>query len=315
MDTETILTEYTRYIPTRILKGGSYLYAQTYFEAGSYGIMALDKDTLAVLNTFTFEADRISDFCVYSDNRIAVRSDNRLAVLSFDGNSFDVVASVGIRSTINMGVACNSTFAYASCGSKIICMSISTGEIIQEYNVQDSYNSRDICCTEFYLFVRKCLINFKGYKLAVYRINNDYIINPEKNISLIDEIDSPAFDLDLGKLTLDGTDIIETGLRSNRLVNFNGTSLTVINDLTPFYPALEFVKFGSYYFISPDTKLRVLIRSGTWGVNWVELYSSTAVSKQYSYKCPGFIPTEFYSTRDILGDGTGRNVSKNLLNP
>lgn len=319
-------TANSRYIPTRILKGTSYAYAQTYVEAGNYGIMAFNPDQLNIpdddpwdpennklaAHYYTLEDDRISDFSAYSDNRIAVRSDRNLAVLSFDGEKFSTIYSAAIRSSINTGIACNSNFAFASCGGRIVSLDINTGKIAQEYRVPDAFYTRDLCCTESYLFVRKCQIDFKAFKLSVYRINNDYLTNPDGNISFIDEIDSPAFDLDLGRLTIVGSEVLETGLNSHRLVSFNGSALTVQGNLTPFYPALEFIRHGSYYFPSPDVSLKVLSRS--W-YTWSTLYESSTASKYPSYICPGNDIYEFLSSRDSQGDGLGRNVSRNTIVP
>jgi hypothetical protein len=314
MNVTTITTANTRYIPTRILKGDSYLYAHTYFEAGDYGIMALDPDTLSVLDTFKYQSDRISDFSVYSDSRIAIRSDNKLAVLSFNGTSFSVLCSVGIKSPINNGVTCNSNFAFASTGSKIVSLDISTGKTAQMLNTPDFYYSRGLACTDDYLFVRECRINLDSFRLAAYEINSDYITNPHRNLYLLDSISSPIFDQDLGRLTVDPSslEIIETGLYTNRLITFSGSAFTVVGEITPFYPALEFVKHGSYYFISPDKTLRVFSRSG---LVLTVLFTGTLISKYASYRCPGFSSDEFFSSRDILGDGIGINVSKNQILP
>jgi hypothetical protein len=314
MNVSTITTVSPRYIPTRILKGGSYLYAQSYFEAGDYGLMALDPDTLAVLGTFKYSSDRISDFSVYSDSRIAIRSDNKLAVLSFDGTTFSVVRSIGIKSTINNGVACNNNFAFASTGSNIVSLDISTGKTAQTLNIPNSYYSRGLACTDNYLFVRECNTSLNSFKLAAYEINTDYITNPHKNLYLLDTISSSIFDQDLGRLTVDPSslEIIETGLYANRLITFNGSTLTVVGEITPFYPALEFVKHGSYYFISPDKTLRVLSRSG---LVFTALYTGSLVSSYAVYKCPGFSTNEFFSSRDILGDGVGISISKNQITP
>ena len=324
MDVTTALTEYTRYIPTRVLKGNSYIYAQSYFEAGEYGLMAIDPTTLAVLDTFKYNSDRISDFSVYSDSRIAIRSDKMLAVLSFELSPdpdydmevrlhFRVLCRIGIRSSINIGVACNNDFAFASCGSKIISLDIATGKIAQELNIPSFYNVRSISCTNDYLFARKTSINLQSYKLSAYEINTDYLTNPHKNLYQLDEIDSSMFDMDLGRLSVDDSlNIIEPCLESNRLVTFSGSAFAVVGDLIPFYPALEFVKHGGYYFMSPDMDLRILTRSG---LTFTEEYNSTNVTQRSSYRCPGFSPTEFFSTRDILGDGSGRNISKNTITP
>lgn len=313
MDVTNLLTEYPRYIPTRILKGNFYLYSQTYFEAGDFGIQAFDPENLTTIASFNYQSDRISDFFVYSDSRIAVRSDKMLAVLSFNGSSFSEICRIGIRSDINTGVACNNDFAFVSCGSKIITMDISTGKIAQEHNVQDYYYVRAISCTDDYLFARKTSINLKSFKLAAYEINADYITNPHKNIYELDEIDSPIYDMDLGKLTVDASlNIIEPCLESNRLITFDGSAFTVVGDITPFYPALEFVKHGNYYFLSPDTDLKIFTLSG---LTLTEEYNSPVLTRRSSYRCPGFLPNEFFSTRDILGDGTARNVSLNEIAP
>jgi hypothetical protein len=313
MDITVLSTVYTQRIPTRILKGGSYLYAQSYFEASDYGIIALDPDTLEVLTSFSYSSDRITDFSVYSDSRIAVRSDKKLAILSFDGTSFSEICSVGIRSAITTGVTCNNDFAFVSCGSKIISLDITLGEIAQEFNVPGFNYVRAISCTDDYLFARKCSINISTYKLAAYEINGDYKTNPHGNIYRLDEIDSTIFDMDMGRLTVDSSlNIIETGLYTNRLVTFNGSIFTVVGDLTPFYPALEFVKHGNYYFTSPDTDLIILSRSG---LIFTEEYNAPVLTPRPSYKCPGFDTYEFFSSRDVLGDGTGRNVSLNEIVP
>jgi hypothetical protein len=311
MDITRLSTVYLRHIPTRLLKGGSYLYAQTYYEASDYGIAALDPDTLEVIASFSYSSDRITDFSVYSDSRIAVRSDKNLAVLSFDGVSFSEVCSVGIRSTITTGVACNNDFAFVSCGSKIISLDITLGEIAQEFNVPGFNFVRAISCTDSYLFARKCSINLSTFKLTAYEINNDYKTNPHNNIYRLDEIDSTIFDLDLGRLTIDSSlNIIEPGLYSNRLVTFSGGAFTIDGELTPFYPALEFVKHGDYYFVSPEKNLIILSRSG---LVFTEEYNSPVLTQRSSYKCPGFDTQEFFSSRDVLGDGTGRNVSLNEI--
>lgn len=302
------LTRPTRYIPTRIIKGSSYLFAQLYYEAGEYGIMAIDPTTLAVLSTFSYNDDRISDICAYSDSRIAIRSDNRVAVLSFDVETgFTEICKRGIVSSLNLGVTCNNDFVFASCGSKVISVKISTGMIAQELNIPNYYLSRDIECTPDYLFVRKTNINTMNFKLAVYRINPDYLTNSNKNLQFISELDSPEFDTDLGRLTIDDSlNIIEPCLASNRLVTFDGSSLTLVGDLTPFYPALRFIKHGSYYFISPNKDMRVFTRSG---LTLQEEYVSPNLSLMPSYVCPGFSPNQFYTTRDVLEDGSGRNIS------
>jgi len=314
MNVTTIATVSPQHIPTRILKGRSYLYAHTYFEAGDYGIMALDPDTLAVLDTFKYRSDRISDFSVYSDSRIAIRSDSKLAVLSFDGITFSAVRSVGIKSTINNGVTCNNNFAFASTGSKVVSLEISTGKTAQMLNIPNFYYSRGLACTDDYLFVRECNINLDSFRLAAYEINNDYITNPHKNLYLLDTISSPIFDQDLGRLTIDPSslEIIETGLYTNRLITFDGSTLTVVGDLTPFYPALEFIKHSSYYLISPDKSLKILSRSG---LIFTEEFAGSVLSRYASYRCTGFNVDEFFSSRDILGDGIGINISKNQIIP
>jgi hypothetical protein len=314
MNVTTIATVSPQHIPTRILKGDYYIYAHTYFEAGDYGIMALDPDTLAVLDTFKYRSDRISDLSVYSDSRIAIRSDSKLAVLSFDGTTFSVVRSVGIKSTINNGVTCNNNFAFASTGSKVVSLEISTGKTAQMLNIPNFYYSRGLACTDDYLFVRECNINLDSFRLAAYEINNDYITNPHKNLYLLDTISSPIFDQDLGRLTVNPSslEIIETGLYTNRLITFDGSTLTVVGDLTPFYPALEFIKHGSYYLISPDKSLKILSRSG---LIFTEEFAGSVLSRYASYRCPGFNVDEFFSSRDILGDGIGINISKNQIIP
>lgn len=321
-------TAYTRYIPTRIVKGDSYLYAQFYYEAGEYGIMAIDPTTLAVLDTFRYNTDRISDISVYSDSRIAVRSDNRVAVLSFGFDpdesiyKFTKICEKGIRSTINTGVACNNDFVFVSCGSKIISVKISTGKIAQELNITNYYTARAIACTSDYLFVRETSIGMSTFKLAAYRINLDYLTNPNGNLQFLNEIDSPVFDTDLGRLCVDASlNIIEPGMHTNRLITFNGAEFTVVGDLTyedsggdpiEFLPALEFVKHGNYYFISPNNDLRIFTRSG---LVLTQGYINPSLSRMPTYMCPGFISTEFYTTRDIIGDGTGRNISKKTITP
>jgi hypothetical protein len=314
MNVTTITTVNPRYIPTRILKGDSYLYARTYYEAGDFGIMALDPDTLEVLGTFSYRSDRISDFNVFSDSRIAVRSDSKLAVLSFDGTSFNTVCSIKIKSTINNGVTCNNNFAFVSCGSRIISLDISTGKQAKSLNIPDFYYARSISCTDGLLFVRECNLNLNSFRLAAYEINADYITNPHGNLFLLDAIYSPFFDQDLGRLTIDPSslEIIETGIEVNRLITFSGGEFTVVGDITPFYPALEFVKHGSYYFISPDKTLRVFSRSG---LVLTVLFTGSLVSRYAAYKCPGFSADEFFSSRDILGDGVGISVSKNQIAP
>lgn len=315
------LTVYTRYIPTRIVKGGSYLYAQLYYEAGEYGIMAIDPTTLAVLSTFSYNNDRISDICVYSDSRIAIRSDNTVAVLSFDGTIFTQVCKRTIRSSINTGIACNNDFVFVSCGSKIISVNISTGEIAQELNTPDYYTARAISCASDYLFVRETNISMTSYKLAAYRINSDYLTNPNRNLQFLHEIDSPGFDTDLGRLTVDASlNIIEPCIYSNRFITFNGTELTVMGDLTvgiehtTYLPALEFIKHGDYYFISPNTTMK-LYTLNTTTLELTEEYASISVSQMPTYVCPGFIPSQIYTTRDISGDGSGRNVSRKNITP
>lgn len=313
MDVSTSLTTYTRHIPTRVLKGDSYLYAHSYFEAGDYGLMAIDPTTLEILDTYSLRSGRISDFHVYSDSRIVARSTNKLVVLSFDGSSFTEVCSKSVVSTINVGVTCNNNFAFISCGSKIISIDISANKIAQEWNVPNSFYVRDMTCTDDYLFARKTNINFTSYKLTAYEINNDYATNPHKNIYKLDEIDSEDFDMDLGRLTVDSSlNIIETGLETNRLLTFNGSTFTLVGELTPFYPALEFVKHGNYYFISPGNDLIIFTLSG---LTLSEEYNSPLLTRRPSYICPGFSTYEFFSSRDILGDGTGRNISKRLITP
>lgn len=313
------LTRPTRYIPTRIIKGSSYLFAQLYYEAGDYGIMAIDPTTLAVLSTFSYNDDRISDICAYSDSRIAIRSDNRVAVLSFDVETgFTEIFRRGIKSTINTGLACNNDFVFVSCGSKIISVKISTGEIAQELNIPNYYLARAISCASDYLFVRETNISMTNYKLAAYRINSDYLTNPNKNLQYIHEIDSPAFDTDLGRLTVDDSlNIIEPGVYANRYITFNGTNLTAVGEITPFIPTLEFVKHGDYYFNSPNTTMKLYTLS-TVTLELTEEYTSLSESQMPTYVCPGFpgfIPPEIYTTRDISGDGSGRNVSRKNITP
>lgn len=335
-------TAYTRYIPTRIVKGDSYLYAQSYYEAGEYGVMAIDPTTLAVLDTFRYNTDRISDISVYSDSRIAVRSDNRVAVLSFGFDpgeniyKFTKICEKGIRSTINTGVACNNDFVFVSCGSKIISVKISTGKIAQELNITNYYTARAIACTSDYLFVRKTSIGMSTFKLAAYRINLDYLTNSNGNLQFLNEIDSPVFDTDLGRLCVDASlNIIEPGINTNRLVTFNGAEFTVVGDIhckvipneeppieeppvdyVPFFSTLEFIKHGDYFFASPNNNLRVFtLDMDAHKYMLREIYTSTSLSRMPTYMCPGFISTEFYTTRDIIGDGTGRNISKKTITP
>jgi hypothetical protein len=181
-------------------------------------------------------------------------------------------------------------------------------------NIPDFYYSRGLACTDDYLFVRECNLNMTSFRLAAYKINNDYITNPHKNLYLLDTISSPIFDQDLGRLTVDPSslEILETGINSHRLIIFNGKEFTVVGEITPFYPALEFVKHGSYYFISPDKILRIFSRSR---LVLTELFTGSILSRYASYRCPGFLSDEFFSSRDILGDGIGINVSKNQISP
>jgi len=319
MNVTTTSTIYPRHISNRILKGDTYLYAHTYLEAGDYGIIALDpgsspgSSTMSVLGEFKLNNDRISDFCVYSDSRIAVRSDTMLHVLSFNGTSFRVLWSLKYKSKLNTGIACNGSFAFVSCGDNIVSFDMSTGKIAQKMNIPNSYYARGIYATDDYLFVRKCSIDFKKYKLAVYWINDSYAIGSQKNLTLIDEIDSPDFDMDLGRLSVDASlNVIETGNTVHRVITFDGSFLTVVGELTPFYPALEFVKHGDYYFISPDRGLKVFSMAGTV---LTKLYETESNTKFSSYRCPGFSPYAFFSSRDIPGDVIGRNISKNLISP
>jgi len=308
------ITVEPQYIVTRVQKGLSYVYAQTYYEAGDYGIMAFRvHDGLAILGEKHFHNDRIGDFCVFSDSRIAIRSDEQLTVFRYGGaKDFDIVQSIKIKSSLNTGIACNNDFAYVTTGSKIICLDISTGEIAQEFNVTNSFYARSLYASTHYLYVRKCSIDYKTYKLAVYRINYNYKTNPDGHLSLIDEIDSPRFDIDLGRLFVDSyyKYLIEPCDLSNRLITFNGTSLTVVGDLTPFYPALEFIQADGYFIASPDTNLVVLSRSG---LTFTEEYRSPVITPYASYRCPGYYTNEFISTRNILGDGIGKNISINKI--
>lgn len=308
MNVINLSTVYSKFIIDRVLKGGSYLFAQSYYEAGDYGLIAIDPMTLEIKEQLFYNNDRVTDFAVYSDSRIAIRSDDQLSVLSFDGTSFSKICSMGIRSPIITGVACNENFAFASCSSKIVALDIYTSKVAQEFPIIDLSYVRTIYATDNYLFARKISLNYKNYTLCVYRINNDYKTNPEGLLSKIDEISSPEYDLDMGRLCIDDDlNIIENGEESNRLVTFDGNALTVVGNLEPFYPTLEFVKHGNYYFTSPDKNLIVLSRVGT---TFTEEYRSLIPSKYFSYSCPGVSVNEFFSTRDAVSDSIGRNISK-----
>jgi hypothetical protein len=295
--------------------GTSYIYAHTYREAGDFGLSAINASTLSEISHKSYANDKITDFFVYSDSRIVTRSDNNLSVMSFDGTSFSTLCSIDIQSSLITGVTCNNNFAFVSTGDRIISLSISTGNIAQEYNMKNSYRAYNLVASGDYLFVRKSDLYFHGHKLGVYRITTEgFLVNPA-DVGSVQEVEvaSPAFDTDLGRLSVDSSfNIIETGLHVNRLVTFNGSGLTVVGELTPFYPALEFVKHGTYYFISPDLDMRVLSRSG---LVFTELYSSSTPTRFATYKCPGFVADEFFMTRDIQNDVYGRSISRNLIVP